>query len=312
MKRYLITLLSIICIYSLATPSVQKEVSDAMTPVFVFDLNGVLFDTDSSAVFRQLGMKDALWYLARYRSANMIKVRFYETLHRIVNSNVNSLGVKDPDNAVMPQLMVDWLCGTHPNKLLLNRIIDAINTNPQWFLNPTEQRLMGAMARAIFDPKQFIASRKLLSELAPLLGVLKQHGVKLYILSNWDKESFELLKERFPYVFMFFDGHIISGEKGLVKPQPEIYTHAHNHILMTVKNPHICFLDDQQENLVSAQKAGWHTIHVNKTSSYFGFTSKIDVDTIKKNALLFLEKYLSISPTVTIPINLDAEHYATE
>ncbi len=146
---------------------------------------------------------------------------------------------------------------------------------------------MIGMTRAIFDPEQFVASRKFLVDLVPLIIHLKkEYGAKLYVLSNWDKESFALLKHRFPHLFSWFDGSIISGDVGHVKPQSEIYPHIHN---LHKDATHICFLDDQIENLNACKHFGWHTIHVTKTPSYFGFTSKIDSDTITKRVLTFLE-----------------------
>lgn len=257
-------------------------------PSVIFDLNGVLFDTDTTAVLHQLGLKDVLWYLARYRSPRMLKTRFFETLHRIAPTRTIAHDMKDPDGEIMPPLMIEWLRGTRPNNVILSQITIAIADNPHWFSSAVEQRLMTAMAHAIFDPEKFIASRKLLSDLAPLIIQLKQRGIKLYVLSNWDKESFALLKKRFPYVFMWFDGCIISGEVGYVKPEHEIYTHV---MTKTVTIP-LCFLDDQQENLDASKKAGWHTVLVNKTTSYFNFGARIDTENIKKNVLLFLEKHM--------------------
>lgn len=321
MKKYIIiafiSLLTITTFIKIITEPIHphQEIAAAQkAPVFIFDLNGVLFDTDTMTVLRQLGIKDALWYLARYRSPRMLKIRFYETLHRITQTRTNIHNIKDPDGTIMPQLMLEWLQGVHANKILLQRTIDAIKNNPQWFLNATEQRLMMGMARAIFDPEQFVASRKLLDDLVPLIIHLKkEHGAKLYVLSNWDKESFGLLKSRFAHVFNWFDGCIISGEVGHVKPQREIY--AHTHILHKNHAPHICFLDDQLENLNASKHFGWHTIQVNKTPSYFGFLSNIDSDIITKGVLTFLEtKPVEIIPSVLkkAELSLPKEVYATE
>lgn len=294
MKLHSIIVITLFAIITFAT-SIQFAVESlrpnmttpADAPTFVFDLNGVLFDTDTVVVLRQLGIKDVFWYLSRYRSIKMIKNRFYQTLDLITKNKANIHGIKDTDGMQMPELMVDWLRGTYSNKLLLERVTLAINNNPQWFLSATEQRLMAAMARALFDPTQFAASRKLLVDLAPLIVRLKQSGAKLYILSNWDKESFELIKKRFSYVFAWFDGCIISGDVGYVKPESEIFARITN---KTGSSP-ICYLDDQQENIDAGKKIGWYTILVNKTTSYFGIGSAIDVDTITKSALQFLENH---------------------
>ncbi len=300
-------LFSLSLISCVATYGIETAPPHSHPPIFVFDLNGVLFDTDTIKVVRQIGIKDALWYLAQYRSTRMFQNRFYETLHRIAQRYPTLIPIKDPDGTIMPQLMVEWLRGTHANKLLLERIVTAINKNPDWFFNATEQRIMAAMARAIFDPEQFVASRKHLPDLIPLIIQLKNRGAKLYILSNWDKESFALLKKRFPEVFRLFDDHIISGEVGHLKPEPEIFIHTHT------KTPHfhICFLDDQQDNLEAGKQANWYTILVNKTASYFGTQSTIDIDTITRHALHFLENHHLLFPS---PLSLaeNKEHSLPE
>jgi HAD superfamily hydrolase (TIGR01509 family) len=275
------------------------------TPIFLFDLNGVLFDTDSTVIVRQLGLTDVILFLTRYGSVQLIKLHFYHTLNRITNSSGNHLNIKDPQGIIMPQLMIDWLRGTIDNKTALTHTVTTIEANSQWFLSGVEQRLMIGMAHALFDPEKFVASRKFLIDLAPLIGYLKRNGAKLYILSNWDQESFELLKKRYPAVFNWFDGAIISGTTGYIKPEPELFAHVQN----TYQTNLICFLDDQHENLTAAAKVGWHPIHVMQVSSLFGLTSKIDTTTIITKALSFFKKYHNRqpSPAATTPDNCNKE-----
>ncbi|GIT71216.1 MAG: hypothetical protein Ct9H300mP28_10300 [Pseudomonadota bacterium] len=55
-----------------------------------------------------------------------------------------------------------------------------------------------------------------------MLSELKEKGVLLYILSNWSAETYPIAEERFDFL-SWFDGKIISGEAGIVKPDLEIY-----------------------------------------------------------------------------------------
>jgi len=55
-----------------------------------------------------------------------------------------------------------------------------------------------------------------------ILEQLKAQGVALYGISNWSAEKFALTRRRFGF-FDCFEGITISGEVGLVKPDPAIY-----------------------------------------------------------------------------------------
>lgn len=253
-------------------------------PTFVFDLGGVLFDTSTFAFLRQLGIKDTLRYVARHRSLTILKSRFYKTVDRTTRTRGNSLGLKDANGIVLPQLMVDWLRGSSSNELILDRVLFAIQSHPEWFVSETEKRIMAAMARAIFDPQQFAASRKLLPGLVPFITTLKKHNAKLYILSNWDKESFALLKQKHKKLFDLFDGCIISGEVGYVKPEQEIFQQVINKTAAC----HACLIDDQPENIQAAQQAGLSTILVEPKATSFG--SKMDTDSIIKKGIALFKK----------------------
>lgn len=248
---------------------------------YIFDLNGVLFDTNKSTVFRQLGIKDTLSYVARNGSA-AIKKKFYGTLDLVNGTIGNSLNVSDPDGDQMPELMVKWLQGTLSCNTIGARIIKAIGQHPEWFSGTTEQRLMARMTYAIFKPEKFVASRCVIRDLIPLIKQLKENGAKLYVLSNWDSESFALLKEKYPEVFDLFDDVIISGQCNMIKPQPEIFAFTREKIAASC----ICFLDDQQENIDAARDAGIYTIKVTRKNGFL--KSGIDVDAVTKQAIALL------------------------
>jgi hypothetical protein len=60
-----------------------------------------------------------------------------------------------------------------------------------------------------------------IDESVEILSELKEKGVLLYILSNWSAETYPIAEERFDFL-NWFDGKIISGEAGIVKPDLEI------------------------------------------------------------------------------------------
>ena len=81
---------------------------------------------------------------------------------------------------------------------------------------------------------------------------------KIFLLSNQDSETFAIIKQKYASVFKHFDGIMISGDAKMTKPDPEIFK-----LLLTTYNlvPTDCFfIDDQEENLVTAEKLGIQSI----------------------------------------------------
>jgi 2-haloacid dehalogenase len=56
-----------------------------------------------------------------------------------------------------------------------------------------------------------------------VLRELRDAGVRLIALTNWPAETFAPARERFPF-FSWFEGIVVSGEEGLAKPDPAIFS----------------------------------------------------------------------------------------
>ncbi len=90
-----------------------------------------------------------------------------------------------------------------------------------------------------------------------ILGLLRDAGVPVYALSNWSMETFPIAQARFGFLD-WFDGMVISGEVGFVKPEPEIYE------LLCVRfdlDPAATvFIDDAPRNVAAAEVLGFHAL----------------------------------------------------
>lgn len=91
-----------------------------------------------------------------------------------------------------------------------------------------------------------------------ILKQLKQAGYSLYGFSNWSAETFPLVRAKHDF-FDVFDDMVISGEVGVVKPEPEIYQILLNKIGRPA--PECLFIDDSLPNINQANKIGFATIH---------------------------------------------------
>ena len=91
-----------------------------------------------------------------------------------------------------------------------------------------------------------------------MLQTLQQKGVRTYALTNFSAETFPLALARFPFLANF-DGCLVSGCEGLVKPDPAIYQLLLQRYAITATRA--VFIDDKLENVEAAQALGLHGIH---------------------------------------------------
>ncbi len=88
-----------------------------------------------------------------------------------------------------------------------------------------------------------------------ILEELKRAGRRLYSITNFSAEKFDLEREIWPFL-NWFDGIVVSGEIGQVKPHPAIY----QRLLETydLDAGDCLFIDDVQANVDGARAVGMH------------------------------------------------------
>ena len=89
--------------------------------------------------------------------------------------------------------------------------------------------------------------------MVPLIRELKAEGYRLYGLSNWARETFNLVENRFE-AFRLLDGYLISGDARELKPDPAIYRAFLDKFAL---RPDTClFIDDNADNVAGAEACG--------------------------------------------------------
>ena len=92
-----------------------------------------------------------------------------------------------------------------------------------------------------------------------LLLELRERGRPVYAITNFSAETWPLAKRRYPFLHVFRDT-VVSGEHGVVKPDPAIFA------LLCERNglvPERClFVDDARENVEGARAFGMKAIHL--------------------------------------------------
>ena len=97
-----------------------------------------------------------------------------------------------------------------------------------------------------------------LDETVKILAELKKNQVPLFILSNWSAETYPKAEALYDFL-QWFDGKIISGEIGKIKPDPEIYKLLIETYNLSPNNTF--FIDDKLANVEAAEDSGIHGIH---------------------------------------------------
>ncbi len=89
---------------------------------------------------------------------------------------------------------------------------------------------------------------------AELVERLHDAGVPLYLLTNMPADVFAARRARYP-VLQRFDGAVVSGEEGVLKPSPEIFAILHHRYRLDPAAT--LFVDDMEANVAGALSAGF-------------------------------------------------------
>ena len=97
-----------------------------------------------------------------------------------------------------------------------------------------------------------------INESLQLLQELKAAGFRLLALTNFSTETFPIARRRYAFL-QEFEGILVSGEEGLIKPDPAIYERLFARY--RVDPAKAVFIDDSAANVLTAHELGMHAIH---------------------------------------------------
>ena len=99
-----------------------------------------------------------------------------------------------------------------------------------------------------------------LDENTRILPELKKQGFKLYYLTNFHLDTYEIVYNDY-YFFRYFDGGVVSSIVKLSKPDPEIYSYLLKQF--GLKAEESLYIDDVRENVTAAESVGMQALHTN-------------------------------------------------
>jgi 2-haloacid dehalogenase len=91
-----------------------------------------------------------------------------------------------------------------------------------------------------------------------ILAELRERDTKLYFLSNYSAETYPVALGRYEFL-SWFAGGVVSGEHGVVKPDPAIYRLLIERC--AIDPARAVFIDDNPVNAEAARAFGIHGIH---------------------------------------------------
>jgi 2-haloacid dehalogenase len=97
-----------------------------------------------------------------------------------------------------------------------------------------------------------------IEETVAVLEELHRRDVPLYALTNWSAELFPVARRRFGFLERF-RGILVSGEEGLIKPDPAIFRLLCSRYGLPPRST--LFIDDNPANVAAAGEIGFAVHH---------------------------------------------------
>ncbi|MGC2310210.1 MAG: HAD-IA family hydrolase [Candidatus Babeliaceae bacterium] len=255
MKKYIIILgLLLLSIFTHSKSEIRN---------IIFDLGYTTFEPKKLKCGMELGIIDSLGYLKNH-SKEYLQDSVFEVLSFLGEQEGEAYElVRTNTGAPAPTITVEWFKGNITSQDIFEQLTDLLQElcNEDYFENEREYRLIKNTFNIMFDPQTLAKVMKPIDNMQRLIKKLAQirdedgnPQYQFFILSNWDRESFDVLYEKYPKFFARFDPEhiIISGEIGLVKPHPAIFEY-----MLTTYNldsAQCLFIDDQLENIEAAER----------------------------------------------------------
>ncbi|MBP6892530.1 HAD family phosphatase [Candidatus Babeliales bacterium] len=226
----------------------------------IFDLGDVLFATNQWQ--KQKLIASTLLYnpILCYHLINFdTKTEYFKFLYSVPTTGKEIIFYH---NEPMPGIMADWQTGLQSGSEITTKITAHLETTQ----HPVAiKNLFAAIATFMFTPETLAASQQPIDSMIRMAQAFKSAGYALYVLSNWDENSFNIVRANHPEIFNLFDGILVSGQEKMAKPNPEFF----QKLLQKYNiNPETTiFIDDEPNNIETARALGITSIQCDKPAS---------------------------------------------
>lgn len=204
----------------------------------IWDIGNVLLGPNKIGMVREMGMRNILGYIFLDRqNPKNIRQRLFEVLDYARKDEPRNSTVPDDEGNPLPNIFCDYQAGVKSSQEILQEIDTTITKLDEagYFCSSREREMIAALTRTIFDPVVFGKYMKVIPQgLALLKECANKKDAdgtpinKIFILSNWDKESpthTPALKEVLTCVApqnVFISGYFTSHQA--LKPNPALFS----------------------------------------------------------------------------------------
>ncbi len=256
----------------------------------IFDMGGVLVETDKITAFQEAGFSRFAWYLAAHPSklfsfSTYLRQRLYDFLESIEPRHPDEAPLRDEHDRLIPQLMCNWFKGTEKPQEILMRVKTALK---QSSLSQAEKNVLRGVYTMMFTPKKLVKTCRFIEPMVAFAKECHAQGHRLYILSNWDEETFSLFASLHPEFFALFDGIVLSGSCHMMKPHNDIYQLFLKQCDCDPANS--IFIDDRPENVTGGEENGIKSVLCTKKHSSLPWSTTVNVEEIRHEVMAFARK----------------------
>ena len=118
--------------------------------------------------------------------------------------------------------------------------------------------------------------RATIPETVSILQQLKKTGrYKLYALTNWQAELFQIALVRYSFLY-WFDGRLVSGVEKTRKPFPEFYRLLLSRFNIDASKA--IFIDDNLRNVAGAEAVGIKSVHFQSPQQLAATLAQLGID----------------------------------
>lgn len=232
--------------------------------IIIWDLGDTLIKNSKMEIAWQIGIGKFIKTMFCGTSPSQIQNIIFDVLDTLENQTPPVICKATHDKKYMPAIMCNWLSGIEKSQDIIYKAKKQIHKLYQnnFFKSDCEKDVIERSICAMFNPDVLAKSVRPISGARKILKDCKKSKNQMFVLSNWDPESFDQVyhDKKCNKIFKYFapENIIISGNTGLIKPNVDIF------LLFLQEynvNPQDCiFIDDQKLNRLAAKKVGMKTI----------------------------------------------------
>jgi len=277
MRLYYLFLSFLLIFTCIPTQTKQnKAIYDDKKYAVLFDVTNVLIKENQAVISKKIGFgKLASYTVTHWRNPG----------HRCLDmlATISTHDDQKPRVAIkiqkriLPRCFVELHEGEKTCaqvKIEIAHNIELLHTK-KYFSSIKEKNLMTDIMDLVLDPNMIGACIEPVKSSLQLARKLKAAGHSIYVVGNAPDELYAVFQKRYPDLFDFFDGIVISSHIKTVKPGPDVFKHVCSTYNL---NPQDCIvIDDLEESVAIAKKLGMQGIVYDKPSNLIRHLKKCGV-----------------------------------